>query len=255
MPSGRAPHRLTSDPAFEACPAYSANGKLIAYCSSAGSAPGASEIWVMKHDGTDQRQVTHLDAFSNFPDFSPTGQSIAFNTSPSPLTPADIATIGTDGAELRVLTSDPSADRYPAYSPDGRRIAFLSDRTGTFQVWVMDADGSDQRQLTFDAASKDQVPDWSPDGSQIAYVSATRGGPGGDIWIMNADGSDQHPITAGPANLLGAAWSPDGTQIATLDLTTRTVEVLDLQTASLRPVAPLGVQFVPAWQPRGARLH
>ena len=69
--------------------------------------------------------------------------------------------------------------------------------------------------------------------------------------MMNADGSNQHPITSGPSNLLGTAWSPDGTQIATLDLTTRTVEMLDLETGILRPVSPFGVQFVPAWQPRG----
>ena len=255
LPNGRAVHRLTDDPAFEGCPAYSADGRFISYCSSAGAAPGVTEIWVMKQNGTDQRAVTDLRGFSTFPDFSPSGGTIAFTTSPNPLTPTDIATIGTDGTGLRMLTSDPGGDRFPAYSPDGRRIAFLSDRTGIFQVWLMDADGANQIQLTFDAAPKDQVPDWSPDGSRIAYLAIARGGPGGDIWMMNADGSNQHPITSGPSNLLGTAWSPDGTQIATLDLTTRTVELLNLETGILSPLAPFGVQFVPAWQPRGARLR
>jgi Tol biopolymer transport system component len=72
----------------------------------------------------------------------------------------------------------------------------------------------------------------------------------GDIWIMNADGSDPHPITSG-ADKLGTAWSPDGTKIATLDWSSRTVEVMNADGTDARAVHPLGVQFVPGWQPRG----
>ena len=250
-PDGRAARRLTSDPAFESCPAYSADSRFIAYCSSAGAAPGVSEIWVMKQNGKDQHAVTHMGAFSSFPDFSPDGETIAFTSGPNPLATTDIDIIRTDGTGLRTLTSDAADDRFPAYSPDGHQIVFLSNRTGIFQVWMMDADGSGQTQLTFDAVPKDQVPDWSPDGSHIAYVADSRGGPGGDIWVVKADGSDQHAITSGPGNVIGAAWSPDGTQIATLDTATRTVELLDPETRILRPLAPFGVQFVPAWQARG----
>jgi len=138
--------------------------------------------------------VTDLNAFSVFPDFSPAGDRIAFTTTPNPFTPADIATIDRDGAGLRLLTADPAADRYPAYSPDGRRIVFLSDRSGVFQVWIMDADGHDQRQLTFDAAPKDQVPDWSPVGSKIAYVASPRGGPGGDSSVGPGMGTVRRPV-------------------------------------------------------------
>src|SRR5438874_2710686 len=116
---------------------------------------------------------------------------------------------------------------YPAFSPDGGKIVFTSNRTSTSQVYVMNADGSGQTQLTFDAQPKDQVPDWSPDGSEIAYLADTHGisdvvNPSwGDIWVMNADGSDQHPITSG-ATYYGTAWSPDGSRIATLDFTANT---------------------------------
>jgi dipeptidyl aminopeptidase/acylaminoacyl peptidase len=97
---------------------------------------------------------------------------------------------------------------------------------------------------------KDQLPDWSPDGSRIAYVQRTAP-VGGDVWVVNADGSDPHPLTSGPPDELGTAWSPDGTQIAYLSWNTRTVEVMNADGTNAHPVQPDGVQFVPAWQPRG----
>jgi Tol biopolymer transport system component len=121
----------------------------------------------------------------------------------------------------------------------------------------MNADGSGQTQLTFDPQPKDQVPDWSPDGSKIAYLADTHGiadvvNPSwGDIWVMNANGSSQHPITSGATDY-GTAWSPDGTRIATMDMPSRTIYTLDASDGGDRQaVHPGGLQFVPAWQPRG----
>src|SRR5437899_3043132 len=142
-------------------------------------------------------------------------------------------------------------------SVDGNKIVFNSNRTGTSQVYVMNADGSGQTQLTFDSAPKDQVSDWSPDGSKIAYLADTHGisdvvNPSwGDIWVMNADGSGQHAITHNATDY-GTAWSPDGTRIATLDMPTRTVYTLNAADGSdAQAVHPGGLQFVPGWQPRG----
>jgi TolB protein len=92
----------------------------------------------------------------------------------------------------------------PAWSPDGTKIAFTSTRTGIEQVWVMNADGSGQAQLTFDPFVHDQLPDWSPDGSRIAYFDTAAGS--GDIFVMDADGSDQHDVSNNPSLEFGAAW-------------------------------------------------
>ncbi|MDQ6669433.1 MAG: hypothetical protein M3069_01485 [Chloroflexota bacterium] len=258
LPNGKGFRRLTDAPAFNACPAYSPDGKQIAFCSNR---TGAFEIWTMHQNGTRQQQVTHVGGFMIFPDFSPDGRTIAF-TGQRPGDVLDqIYTIRADGSgPIHALTtaSDGNND-YPAFSPDGRRIAFISDRhgpcdtSGTPQVWVMQADGSRPRQLTCDPSAKGQLPDWSPDGSRIAYESGSS--PTGHIFIMNADGSRQRQLTTGPGDDFGTAWSPDGRQIAfvrDLGNGNRLVYVMNADGHGQHAIRPTsGSQFVPAWQPRG----
>jgi Tol biopolymer transport system component len=254
LPNGNDLRRLTTDPGFDACAAYSADGGRIAYCSGQGGGP--VQVWTMKQNGTDKQQVTHLSGLAIFPDFSPDGSKIVFSAKPADSPTRDIYVIGSDGSGLTRLTRGAGNNGYPAFSPDGSKIVFTSNRTGTSQVYVMNADGSGQTQLTFDAQPKDQVPDWSPDGSKIAYLADTHGiadvtPSWGDIWVMNADGSGQHPITSA-ASWYGTAWSPDGTRIATMDLPSRTVYTVNATDGSeAQAVHPAGLQFVPGWQPRG----
>lgn len=253
QPDGQDLQRLTTDPGFDACAAYSADGKRIAYCSGAGGGP--VQVWTMNQDGTDKQQVTHMSVTAIFPDFSPDGSKIVFCAGASTFA-RDIYVVNSDGSDLTRLTSGVDNNVYPAFSPNGHKIVFTSNRTGTSQVWLMNADGSNQRQLTFDSQPKDQVPDWSPNGSKIAYLADTHGiadmgNSWGDIWVMNANGSHQHQITH-DATDYGTAWSPDGTRIATLDLPTRTIYTLNARDGSDRQaVHPSGLQFVPGWQPLG----
>jgi Tol biopolymer transport system component len=253
QPNGQDLQRLTTDPGFDACAAYSADGKRIAYCSGQGG--GAVQVWTMNQDGADKQQVTHMSATAIFPDFSPDGSKIVFCAGTSTFA-RDIYVVNSDGSDLTRLTSGVGNNVYPAFSPNGHKIAFTSNRTGTSQVWLMNADGSNQRQLTFDSQPKDQVPDWSPNGSKIAYLADTHGiadmgNSWGDIWVMNANGSHQHQITH-DATDYGTAWSPDGTRIATLDFPTRTIYTLNARNGSDRQaVHPGGLQFVPGWQPLG----
>lgn len=251
MPNGRALQRLTNDPAADICPAYSADGKEIAFCSDR---TGAFEIWKMKQNGNQQVQVTHLGTRSLFPDFSPDGSKIAFMSPSPPPFSFEIFTIDSEGTGSPVqLTNSPGNNALPVYSPDGSKIAFLSNRTGLNQVWVMDADGSNPVQLTFDAVLKGQVPDWSPDGSKIAYQSATGNG---DIYVMNADGSGQTQLTNTPQQEFGTAWSPDGSQIAFVRVlgaapSDRAIYLMNADGSNQHMLTQGSA--VPAWQPRGRR--
>jgi Tol biopolymer transport system component len=89
------------------------------------------------------------------------------------------------------------------------KIAFVSTRTGNYDIYTMNADGSGVTALTNDAAI-DASPAWSPDGREIAFIS-TRGS-GGDLWVMNADGTGAKQLTA-VTNVAFPTWSPDGNQI------------------------------------------
>jgi Tol biopolymer transport system component len=108
-------------------------------------------------------------------------------------------------------TPTPLDVQTPAWSPDGRELAFVSRRDGNFEIYVINADGSGQENLTQHPA-RDSHPSWSRDGRKLAFVSRRDGNS--EIYVMNADGSGLRNVTRAPSNDLGPAWSPDGRAIA-----------------------------------------
>ena len=91
-------------------------------------------------------------------------------------------------------------------------VAFTSLRNGNFDIYVMDADGGNQKNLTNHPAD-DRQPDWSPDGTKIAFVSS-RDGAGSQIHVMDADGNNVIRLTDIPSSKRDPDWSPDGKKIA-----------------------------------------
>lgn len=210
-PNGDGLVRLTTTAATvrDLCPDYSRDGKLITFCSSRS---GSFQIWAMKADGSNVHVVTNGNSFT-FPDYSPDASKIVFDgTESASDTNDNIYVINANGTGLVQLTKGAGNNDYPTYSPNGRKIAFISDRTGVEQVWVMNADGSNQTQLSTSGVTEDQVPDWSPDGRKLAFERGDS--PNGRIWMMNADGTHAVQLTSGPGDDFATAWSPDGQRIA-----------------------------------------
>lgn len=127
----------------------------------------------------------------------------------------------------RALTDQEVADAFAAHSDDPEacaaassssstagEIAFESTQSGDWDVWIMDADGSNQANLTSFQGKDDRGPDWSPDGGKIAFYADRDGDGDFDIWVMDADGSNQTQLTDSQADDRHPAWSPDGTEIA-----------------------------------------
>ena len=110
-------------------------------------------------------------------------------------------------SSIRII--NPASAR--AQAPQKAQIAFYSTRDGNYEVYVMDTDGNNQRNLTNNPAG-DDGPAWSPDGKMIAFGSTRDGNPG--IYVMDADGNNPRRLTNNPADDWSPAWSPDGKMIA-----------------------------------------
>ncbi len=132
----------------------------------------------------------------------------------------EIYVMDDDGKNQRNLTNHPDRDLAPSWSPDGTRIAFVSDRDGhvpkgrvwsTFEIYVMDAEGKNQRNLTNDPNS-DHSPAWSPDGKRIVFSSDRE--VNFEIYVMDNNGGNPQKLTNNPGTDQHPSWSADGKRIA-----------------------------------------
>lgn len=135
------------------------------------------------------------------------------------------------------------------------QLAFRSNRDGNWEIYLMDADGTNQINLTQNAAD-DQLPSWSPDGNQIAFDS-NRQKKDNDIFIMNADGSGVRDLTDRREKDTVPAWSPDGTQIAFVSARKGNWEIFSMSVDGgvAEDLTNDGAEdFSPAWSPDGRRM-
>jgi serine/threonine protein kinase len=205
--------------------------------------------------------------------------------------PAAVAQIDTSTPELSPTSAPPTMTLTPEASPTptlepsptlepvllggARRIAFISDREDgvTLQIWTMNPDGTDLRQLTFGPGDK-SYPRWSPDGSKLLYAA-----PGGrdeygndlglDLFVMNSDRSGEAAnLTRSLGDDFEPKWSPDGTKIAFTSTRVNDLRQVFVMPVTCQPTpatcqpggqavnlsAGFAVEYAPAWSPDGGTL-
>jgi len=96
----------------------------------------------------------------------------------------------------------------PQISPDGKLIAFDSSRSGNYEIWICDSDGSKLQQLSSFGGPPSGSPRWSPDGKQVVFNSRISGQMG--LYVVSADGGRPHQIVTGTANAVWPFWSKTG---------------------------------------------
>lgn len=150
----------------------------------------------MNVDGSDVRRLTDNTVYEESPEWSPDGRSLVFARmvgGPKGKGDGEIFVRNLAAATDRRITHRPGFDGAPSWSPDGRHIAFHGSVDGTFDLFVVAADGSDLVNITKDAIECYQ-PCWSRDGSRLVYCAGT--GPDNyDVWVVNADGSGRQQWT------------------------------------------------------------
>lgn len=149
-------------------------------------------------------------------DVAPSGKFMIFDML------GDLYKVDIDGGDATPLTQDFAWNIQPSISPDGKHVAFISDRDGLSNVWLMDIDGGNLRQVTSEKNNLIHSPKWSPDGEYLVVtkgIMSSRSIPAGEVWMYHKSGGDGLQIKARNSgkrdqqNIADPVFSHDGKYI------------------------------------------
>ena len=194
---------LTDGEEIVVTPRFSPNSQEITFMAIGEGTPRVYLYNIV----TRQREIVGEFANMSFaPRYSPDGQRVIMSLLTADGRNSNIYEMDLRSRELRQITNTPAINTGPSYSPDGNQITFESDRGGSQQIYVMNADGSGQNRISF-GNGRYSTPVWSPDGKYIAF---TKQGSGRfSIGVMQPDGSGERILTEGFHNE-GPTWAPNG---------------------------------------------
>jgi serine/threonine protein kinase/Tol biopolymer transport system component len=206
-PNGE-PKRLTFENRFADSPAWTPDGGSIVFSSGSAHAPSLWEVVLPRRGGTPDKpeRLAFSGTDARQPAISRQGD-LAYPAGSG--LDIDVWRLELNGGRPAAkgpakLISSTHIDHEARYSPDGKHIAFISNRSGSFEVWVSDSDGSNAMPLTSFGGSYYIMSDrWSPDGRDIYFSSDASGR--NRLYVISANGGKPKPLAE---NLDG--WSRDG---------------------------------------------
>jgi len=227
------------------------------------STASSVDIYSARPDGSDLKPFLIGPADDAEPHWAPGGRLLAFSSNRDGQ--EEIYVVGRDGADPRNLTNSPAQDRAPAWSPDGSTIVFASARrnmTSTLELFLMNADGTNQRPLVMATPVVGTEPEWSPDGSAILFLAPV--GPINEaVFLIDPNGANLRQLTfPGPSESdQTPAWAPDAQSIVFARAEYEPQAILRLAVVSLvggsptlLPSSPDSSDADPVFSPSGAEL-
>jgi TolB protein len=244
---GKQLRRVTRNGMGNNAPAWSPNGKWLAYSSFKSRTPG---VFILPTNGGREFRVSSNSAQAIGGNFSPDSRYFVF----SQLTGKDyrrrnyeIFLYDITTRVKKRLTRNFGIDVSPAFSPDGKKIVFSTGRAGNPHIYVMNVDGSGVRRIT-SKGNYNTEPEWSPRGDRIVFTGRVTDGSSIDIVTVNPDGSDLRRLTGGQRRNESPTWSPDGRNIAfSSDRTGR--KYIYVMTSAGTQLTRLQPGQEPAWSP------
>ncbi len=232
--------RLTFNKVRDYMPAWSPDGRHIAYTSYKNQTAG---LYILDLDqGKFQAVSTRGTNFG--PSYSYDGKKIAFCSTMDGN--SEIYVCDADGKNIRRLTFNSAIDTAPSWSPTNREIAFTSDRSGTPQIYIMDAEGTNLRRVSFGGNYFDK-PAWSPTGDRIVCVSRVENIF--DLYVLNLRTKAFTKVTESNARNESPSWSPDGRHIVFASNLRGGTQVfaIDIDGTNLRQLTSKGGNKLPDW--------
>lgn len=189
------------------------------------------DIYIANPDGSGLRRLTNYGVYTAEGTLAPDGQTIVFTSLKDG--DLDIYTMRVDGTDLKRLTTQPGYDGGPFFSPDGKQIVYRAwhptetalvsyrdllnhrlVRPNRMEIWIMNADGSDQHQIT-NLGGANFAPYFTPDGRKIIFSSNYKNPRSRDfeLYLVNPDGSGLEQVTHHPEFDGFPMFSPDGTKL------------------------------------------
>ena len=182
--------------------AFSPDGNVIALTLSL-ERDSSPELYLLDLRTGGYTRLTSNHGIDVSPSWSPDGEALAYTSDTSGKPHIFVLRIK-DGTKAQRLTFDGKYNSSPAWSPDGKWIAYSRADNGKFNIWLMDALGRNQTQLTFEGNNSN--PSWSPDARHIVFSSG--GGGLSSLYMIRPDGQGLKKLTTGIGNEKTPAWSP-----------------------------------------------